>query len=138
MTTQTNAESIETSGIVTRSFYLINRPIEFSGSAEERAENYASHRFSWDEESRCVNCDSRPSHVAAHYPCPVDPPRETVLCVSVGSTVSVTGEGTVDFLHRDDSVSGVLTPPSNGAPAFITGVEGLSFRLNGDLTVEEA
>jgi hypothetical protein len=58
---------------------MINRPIAFQGSEEERQTNRDSHNFSYDyEEVRCFDCDCRPSHVAADYPCGTEPPRETV------------------------------------------------------------
>lgn len=78
------------------------------------------------------------TRLAASYPWGAEVPRETILWLPVGETVSVTGEGTVDFIHSDGTTSGVLTPPSNGAPAYITGVEGLCFRINGDLKLEAA
>jgi hypothetical protein len=57
----------------------INRPIPFSGSEAEKRANYASHMFiTWDEETHCSNCDCKPWHKAAYYPCGTNPPRETV------------------------------------------------------------
>jgi hypothetical protein len=58
---------------------IINQPIPFQGSDEERKANRESHNFSYDyEEVRCFNCDCRPSHRAASYPCGAEVPRETV------------------------------------------------------------
>jgi hypothetical protein len=62
----------------------VSVPVEFSGSEEERKANYATHAFvtyTWgedDAETRCMNCDARPSHVAADYPCGTEPPRKVV------------------------------------------------------------
>lgn len=60
--------------------YSVTRPVLFAGTTEERNANYNSHHFvCFDgEETRCVYCDSRPSHEAASYPCGADVPRETV------------------------------------------------------------
>lgn len=125
-------------------YHQVNRPVEFQGTREEAAANFASHAFSWsldpDEagDERCFNCDSRPSYAAASYPCGAEVPRETVLFVEPGETVLVKGEGSVDFLHGHDSIpSGVLTWPAETG-VFITGVDALTYRLNGDISVEEA
>lgn len=135
------SEKLETYGTIRGDHYTITRPVEFSGTPEERDANYNSHCFIWSgdpEEAgdeRCGACDSRPSHVAAHYPCgAVDIPRETILWVREGSTVGLTGTGTVDFIGRDGNVNGVLTPPANGAPVYLTGVAALTYRLNGAFT----
>jgi hypothetical protein len=38
--------------------------------------NYHTHSFAYtDDESRCVNCDCRPTHKASFYPCGEEPPR---------------------------------------------------------------
>lgn len=57
------------------------RPIRFTGTAEEAAANFATHNFfstgyGDDGDYRCGDCDSRPSHAAARYPCGADVPRE--------------------------------------------------------------
>lgn len=63
---------------------VVNRPVRFQGSEQERERNLASHHFvtyQWSEddvETRCADCDCRPSHVAATYPCGTEPPREEV------------------------------------------------------------
>lgn len=65
--------------------YTVNRPVAFAGSEEEKQANRTTHHFvtyQWGEddfETRCLVCDARPSHVAADYPCGVEPPRETVV-----------------------------------------------------------
>lgn len=60
-------------------FYTSTVPVAFSGTEEERQSNRESHNFSYDcEEVRCFNCDSRPSHTAADYPCGTKVPRATV------------------------------------------------------------
>ena len=62
----------------------INRPIAFAGSEAEKRANRASHNFATfqysedDAETRCYDCDSRPSHYAADYPCGASVPRETI------------------------------------------------------------
>jgi len=58
---------------------IINRPIPFNGTEEERRANRLSHFFSGEPgDERCMDCDSRPSHEAANYPCGVSVPRETI------------------------------------------------------------
>lgn len=58
---------------------IINRPVRFSGSKEERAANRRTHHFiDYGEESECANCVCKPWHVAADYPCGTEPPRETI------------------------------------------------------------
>jgi hypothetical protein len=52
----------------------VNVPVPFPGTAEERAANRATHFFGGID-GRCFDCDSRPTHVAADYPCCVEPPR---------------------------------------------------------------
>lgn len=62
----------------------INRPVAFPGTDEERLANNATHNFitNWygedSCETRCGDCDCRPSHVAADYPCGTEPPREVI------------------------------------------------------------
>jgi hypothetical protein len=58
-------------------YVSIDRPILFAGTAEQAAENYASHYFD-PETDRCWECDSKTSHAAASYPCGTRPPREVV------------------------------------------------------------
>lgn len=56
-----------------------NRPVPFVGTAEERAANYATHNWcTWDEETECMECCSKPWHAAASYPCGQEPPREII------------------------------------------------------------
>lgn len=54
----------------------INEPVPFPGTADEAEANRATHRWDWcDPDTRCWDCDSRPSHQAANYPCGADVPR---------------------------------------------------------------
>ena len=65
---------------------IVNRPVDFDGTDEEKRENFLTHHFvNWDDEYRCSDCDCKPWHVAAKYPCGYDVPRETV-------TISTTGD----------------------------------------------
>lgn len=59
----------------------INRPVRFSGTREQADRNYHTHEFDWSlgGDARCMNCDCRPSNVAADYPCGQEPPREVVI-----------------------------------------------------------
>lgn len=57
----------------------MNAPIKFQGSEEERLVNRLTHNFvSFDPEEpmECMDCCARTYHVAADYPCGVEPPRE--------------------------------------------------------------
>jgi hypothetical protein len=56
---------------------MMNVPVPFPGTAEEAAANYRTHFFGGID-GRCYDCDSRPSHVAADYPCGTNPPRMLV------------------------------------------------------------
>lgn len=58
----------------------MNVPVPFPGTAEERQANRNTHYFvmSGDPEAPeivCINCDTKPGHEAANYPCGEDPPR---------------------------------------------------------------
>lgn len=62
---------------------IVHAPVRFAGSDEERRANQATHRYYYsggpdDADVRCDNCDCRPSHAAASYPCGVSVPRETI------------------------------------------------------------
>jgi hypothetical protein len=58
---------------------IINRPVRFTGSDEEAAANFRTHYWAGnDPDARCGECDCKPWHAAARYPCGVEPPRETV------------------------------------------------------------
>lgn len=63
--------------------YLLDRPIRFEGTPEQREANYRTHLWLsyGDPEDAEIYCDcgSKPWHAAAEYPCGVEPPRETVL-----------------------------------------------------------
>lgn len=56
----------------------INVPVPFEGTKEEIMANFKTHNFTWgsDEyDARCSECDCKPAHAAAHYPCGNEPPR---------------------------------------------------------------
>lgn len=48
-------------------------PVAFTGTAEEKAANRATHYF---RDGRCQDCDCRPFGRVAEYPCGVEPARE--------------------------------------------------------------
>jgi len=51
-------------------------PMEFPGTAEERAENFAQHSLDGEPgDERCVFCDCRPSYISAGWPCGAEVPR---------------------------------------------------------------
>lgn len=61
---------------------VVNRPVAFPGTAEEKRANYATHHWvCWDQEEpmECMDCCAKTWHVAADYPCGEEPPRETVV-----------------------------------------------------------
>jgi len=49
--------------------------MRWPGSDEERRANRATHQFTGGHDSRCWMCDCRPGHLAADWPCGVEPPR---------------------------------------------------------------
>ncbi len=61
------------------------RPVPFEGADDQRTANRATHMFidHWfgedSVETRCSNCDCRPSHIAADYPCGAEVPRAPVV-----------------------------------------------------------
>lgn len=57
---------------------MSHSPVPFQGTDEERAVNRATHNFFYDHEGNgeCMGCACKPWHVAASYPCGVEPPRE--------------------------------------------------------------
>src|SRR4051812_21109892 len=58
----------------------LHRPVRFQGTLAQADENSLTHLFTWaDEDTRCMNCDCRPAHAAASYPCGTEPARETVV-----------------------------------------------------------
>jgi hypothetical protein len=56
-------------------------PMAWPGSDEAAQANRETHWFityQYDEDSaetRCSRCDCRPSHIAASWPCGIEPPR---------------------------------------------------------------
>ncbi len=58
---------------------LNTRPQRFQGSDSERWENRLTHRWgNFDGQTMCGVCDAKPFHVAAEWPCGVNPPREPI------------------------------------------------------------
>jgi hypothetical protein len=67
--------------------HSIDRPIAFTGAPAQAEANFATHMFSaWGADVRCDRCDSRPTHVAASYPCGAEVPREIATFYDDGST----------------------------------------------------
>ena len=50
-------------------------PMPFTGTEKEALANYRTHRWGPPPDCRCWNCDCKPGHVAASYPCGQEPPR---------------------------------------------------------------
>lgn len=60
----------------TPTFDLINLPMPFPGTDDDRHANLRTHAFTeYDCEVRCSNCDCRPSGPVAWWPCGEEPPR---------------------------------------------------------------
>lgn len=62
---------------------LVNKPIPFDGTEEERKANFNTHCFVPEDveglDFRCSQCDCKPWHVAASFPCgEAEIPRHTV------------------------------------------------------------
>jgi len=60
--------------------HVINVPKSFPlDTPENQAQamlNYYTHHWAADDgDIRCVDCDSRSTHKASHYPCGEEPPR---------------------------------------------------------------
>lgn len=54
----------------------INMPAKFAGSSKQRRENFLTHYFvDWGDEVRCSECDCKPWHRTASYPCGSNVPR---------------------------------------------------------------
>jgi hypothetical protein len=55
----------------------MSAPIPFPGTPEAAQENRLSHNWGQVDEFEfaCWSCDAKPWHVAAEYPCGVEPPR---------------------------------------------------------------
>lgn len=52
---------------------MVNIPLEFQGTEEQKKRNQRSHRIF--EDGRCVECDCKITHTAFDYPCGQEPPR---------------------------------------------------------------
>lgn len=52
-------------------------PLDTPENMAQAMLNYYSHNFTYDhdEPARCTECDCKPVHKAAHYPCGEEPPR---------------------------------------------------------------
>lgn len=60
---------------------IVNMPVPFDGTDEEREANRNTHWWMFTEPGepqRCGECDAKVTHVAASYPCGQNPPRMTV------------------------------------------------------------
>jgi hypothetical protein len=65
-------------------------PVPFAGTSEELEANFKSHDF-WGFETgtTCMQCDCKPWHMTAKYPCGSDVPRHTVTEWSDGTVTTV-------------------------------------------------
>lgn len=59
----------------------VNVPVPFEGSKADKAANYRTHQW-WmhdpEEPLECGKCAAKSSHVAATWPCGVEPPRMVI------------------------------------------------------------
>lgn len=70
--------------------YEIDEPVPHPGNASERAANFDTHTFRYDEgDVRCDRCDSKVWHQAAYYRCGEDPPRQITTYYTDGTQKSV-------------------------------------------------
>lgn len=53
---------------------LVDMPMKFPGSQEERIANRDSHRFDY-ESARCIECDCRPWGRIVEWACGAEVPR---------------------------------------------------------------
>lgn len=54
----------------------IDTPAPYEGTEDEIKANRASHIWlSGDSDARCIQCDCKPWHIHADYPCGVEAPR---------------------------------------------------------------
>ena len=54
----------------------IDIPVPFTGTQEQADRNFRTHNFSnFGDEPACLNCDCKPWHIAADYPCGAEIPR---------------------------------------------------------------
>lgn len=68
-----NEISQETKGV------LVNVPLPYEGTDEQRKQNYLSHAWSFDGgDMVCGRCDVKTWHISADYPCGADVPRHDV------------------------------------------------------------
>lgn len=59
--------------------YVIDRPVRFAGTAEQRLANRNSHRWAQTDETQvCLDCDCSMFGEAANYPCGDEVPRERI------------------------------------------------------------
>ena len=60
----------------------ITMPAPFTGTVTEANRNFDTHNWGHlDEEIVCYNCEAKPWHVAASYPCGQEPPRVSLHVV---------------------------------------------------------
>lgn len=58
----------------------VDMPVPFSGTQDQRIANRKTHywREDYGAEVLCFNCEAKPWHVAAEYPCGTSPPRQQI------------------------------------------------------------
>ena len=58
----------------------LNRPVPFAGTEDEARKNFVSHNWRnvGDGEVVCIDCEHKPWHVGASYPCGTEAPRGNV------------------------------------------------------------
>jgi hypothetical protein len=60
---------------------LVDRPVPFQGTEEERNANRATHymvAYEVGEREECIDCCARAFQTTLDYPCGADVPRETI------------------------------------------------------------
>lgn len=86
---------------------IVNMPKPFDGTEEQRRANYRTHRFlPVGGEFYCDNCEAKPWHVAASYPCGAFIPRIDITLTSE-EAVSAGAPGWVEWMQQKGSQSKV-------------------------------
>lgn len=58
---------------------IVNRPVPFDGTDDEARFNISQHRWAdFGSDIICADCQSKPWHASARYPCGTIPPRQDV------------------------------------------------------------
>jgi hypothetical protein len=85
----------------------MSAPLEFPGTAEEVAENRATHDFDYVS-GRCDYCDCRPWGTASQWTCGADVPRTSDPQAVASAVARIAGVEQPVIADYEDQVDGVL------------------------------